>query len=147
MIMRADNPESPRVRRARLQKRALRGVGITLSALMVVTVLSILFLIVRTERAHDEGACKFALTSQRDLGSVQVLEERRSCVPELEERRYLVQRSGKERYELARKRLPKAHFTSDRYKWTLREDDQHLLVLRIDVDGALLSESFEEDVR
>jgi hypothetical protein len=147
MVMRADDPESPRARRARLQKRALRGVGITLSVVMVVMMLSILFLIVRTERAHDEGACKFALSSQRDLGSVQVIEERRSCLPELEERRYLVQRSGSERYELTRKRLPKAHFATDRYKWTLREDDKHLLVLRIDVDGALLSESFEEDLQ
>lgn len=147
MVMRADNPETPRARRARLQKRALRGVGITLSAVMVVTVLSILFLIVRSERAHNEETCKFALVSQRDLGSVQVLEERRSCLPQLEERRYLVRRSSTDSYELTRKRLPQSNFASDRYKWTLREDDKHKLVLRIDVDGKLLSESFEEDVR
>jgi hypothetical protein len=145
--MRAENPETPRARRARLQKRALRGVGITLSALMVVSVLSVLFFIVRTERSHDENVCKFVVYSQRDLGAVHVVEERRSCTPELEERRYLVQRQGVASYELARKRLPRGHFDSDRYKWTLREDDKQKLVVRIDVDGALLSEFFEEDAQ
>jgi hypothetical protein len=145
--MRAENPESPRARRARFQKRALRGVGMTMSGLMVVSVLSVLFFIVRTERAHNEDACKFARHSERDLGNTRVVEERRSCVPELEERRYLVQRTGAVSYELARKRLPVTHFQSDRYKWTLREDDKHMLVVRIDVDGALLSEFHEEDVR
>jgi hypothetical protein len=110
-------------------------------------VLSILFFIVRTERAHDESRCKFAVYSRRDLGATQVIEERRSCLPELEERRYLVQRSGRESYELARKRMPVAQFTSDRYTWTLREDEKHKLVLRIDVDGKLRSEFHEEDVR
>ena len=145
--MRAEIPESPRVRRARLQKRALRGVGIVLSAVMVAMMLAILFLIVRTERAHDEQQCKFTVHSQRDLGDAHVVEESRSCTPELEERRYLVRHGQKPSFELARKRLPRTHFASDRYKWTLREDDKHLLVLRIDVDGALLSESFEEDAQ
>lgn len=145
--MKAESPESPRARRARMQKRALRGVGIVLSALMVVTVLSILFLIVRTERAHDEEQCKFSLFSQRDLDGTQVIEESRTCLPELEERRYLLKRGAESGFELARKRLPTAHFASDRYKWTLREDDKHKIVLRIDVDGKLISESFEGDVR
>jgi hypothetical protein len=130
-----------------MQKRVLRGVGITMSALMVVTVLSILFFIVRTERAHDESTCKFAVYSQRDLGAAQVIEERRACMPELEERRYLVQRSGVASYELARKRMPSAQFQNDRYKWTLREDEKHKLVLRIDVDGKLRSEFHEEDAQ
>lgn len=140
-------PESPRARRAHMQKRLVRRLGMVLSALMVVLVVTVLFLIVRTERAHDESACKFSVHSRRDLGATQVIEERRSCLPELEERRYLVQRAGVDRFELARRRLDSARFASDRYKWSLREDEKHKLVLRIDVDGALLSESFEEDVR
>lgn len=140
-------PESPRARRARTQKRFVRRLGMVLSALMVVLVVSVLGFIVRNERAHDESRCKFTLHSQRDLGATQVIEERRSCLPDLEERRYLIQRAGSERFELARRRLNSARFASDRYKWSLREDEQHKLVLRIDVDGALLSESFEGDVR
>jgi hypothetical protein len=145
--MSVEIPESPRARRARLQKRFVRRLGMGLSALMVVLVLSVLFLIVRTEHAHDESACKFATYSRRDLGAAQVIEERRRCMPNLEERRYLVQRAGAQRFELARRRLDSARFASDRYKWSLREDAQQKLVLRIDVDGALLSESFEEDLR
>ncbi len=140
-------PESPRARRARMQKRLVRQLGMALSALMVVLVVSVLFLIVRTEHAHDESTCKFSVHSRRDLGATQVIEERRSCLPELEERRYLIQRAGADRLELARRRLDSARFASDRYKWSLREDAKHKLVLRIDVDDALLSESFEEDVR
>lgn len=140
-------PDSPRAQRARMQKRMLRIIGIVMSALMVVIVLSILFFIVRTERAHDESTCKFAVHSQRDLGATRVIEEQRTCVPELTERRYLVQRSGAQSYELARKRMPREQFQSDRYKWTLREDEKHKLVLRIDVDGKLRSEFHEEDVR
>lgn len=145
--MSVEIPETPRARRARVQKRLLRRLGMVVSAMMVVMVLSVLFLIVRSERAHDENACKFAVHSKRDLGETQVIEERRSCMPRLEERRYLVQRAGAQPFELARKRLDSARFASDRYKWSLREDAQHRLVLRIDVDGALLGESFEEDVR
>ena len=140
-------PENPRARRAHMQKRFVRQLGMALSALMVVLVVSILYLIVRSERAHDESVCKFAVHSRRDLGATQVIEERRSCQPDLEERRYLIQRAGTEPFELARRRLNSARFASDRYKWSLREDAQQKLVLRIDVDGALLSESFEGDVR
>jgi hypothetical protein len=130
-----------------LHKRLVRRLAMGLSALMVVLVLSVLFLIVRTERAHDESACKFAMYSRRDLGATQVIEERRSCLPNLEERRYLVQRAGAPRFELARRRLDSARFASDRYQWNLREDARQKIVLRIDVDGVLLGESFEEDVR
>jgi hypothetical protein len=129
------------------RKRALRTIGIVMSSLMVVTVLAIFVLIVRTERAHDEARCAFVKRSQRSLGEVVVVEDARSCLPELEERRYSVARKNEPSFELARKRLPKPHFAGDRYRWTLREDEAHKLVLRIEVDGKLSSEFFEVDAR
>jgi hypothetical protein len=128
------------------RKRVLRLIGIVLSSLMVVTVLVIFALIVRTERAHDEARCVFAQHSQRTLGETRVTEDVRRCLPELEERRYLVARKSGAPFELARKRLPQALFASDRYRWTLREDAAHQLVLRIEIDGRLSSEFFEQDV-
>lgn len=128
------------------RRRALRLIGIVMSSLMVITVLAIFLLIVRTERAHDEGRCAFTKRSVRSLGEVLVVEEARSCLPELEERRYLVARKAVAPFELARKRLPKPHFASDRYHWALREDTAHKLVLRIEVDGRLASEFFEQDL-
>lgn len=141
------SPPSPAALLQEKRKRALRILGIAMSSLMVVTVLAIFLLIVRTERAHDEARCGFVKRSQRNLGNVLVLEDTRSCLPELEERRYVVAREAEPRFELARKRLPKQHFTSDRYHWTLREDTDHKLVLRIEVDGELSSEFFEADAQ
>jgi len=128
------------------RKRALRLIGIVMSSLMVVTVLTIFALIVRTERAHDESRCAFRKRSTRNLGAALVVEETRSCLPELEERRYVVARAPAPPFELARKRLPQAQFADARYRWTLREDAPHALVLRIEIDGQLSSEFFEQDV-
>jgi hypothetical protein len=127
------------------RKRALRLIGIVMSSLMVVTVLTILVLIVRTERAHDESRCAFRKLSTRNHGAALVVEEARSCLPELEERRYLVTRASGPPFELARKRLPSAQFADDRYRWTLRDEAQKL-VLRIEIDGQLSSEFFEQDL-
>ena len=144
-----DEPESPPPAALVREKRAriLRRIGMLLSGLMVLTMLTILGLIVRTERAHDEARCGFSRHGQRSLGEVLVLEDARSCLPELEERRYLVQRAGAAPFELARKRLPGALFADDRYRWTLREDAGRKLVLRIEIDGQLSSEFFEQDVQ
>lgn len=128
------------------RKRALRWIGIVMSALMVVTVLTVFVLIVRTERAHDESRCAFRKRSARDHGAALVIEEARSCLPELEERRYLVARPEAAPFELARKRLPMAQFADDRYRWTLREDASRKLILRIEIDGQLSSEFFEQDL-
>lgn len=129
------------------RKRTLRIIGMVASGLMVVGVLVVFALIVRNERAFDESSCKFAPLSQRTFAGAEVLEERRSCLPELEERRYLVRRADQPAYELARKRLPVAHFAADRYVWTLREDRPQKLVIQIDVDGKHSSEFHEEDVQ
>jgi hypothetical protein len=145
--MNAAPPTSGSAALAAQRKRMLRILGMTASALMVLGVLVVFALIVRTERAHDEERCKFAPLSRRTLGEVEVVEERRSCLPELEERRYLVRRGVQAAYELARKRLPSAHFTAERYAWKLREDKPGMLVIEIDVDGKLSSEFHEEDVK
>lgn len=129
------------------RKRALKIIGMVLSAVMVVAMLTVLALIVRNERAHDEQVCKFAPLGERVLGAATIREESRTCLPELEERRYLIERVGAKTFELARKRLPPAYYATDRYVWTAREDKAHKLVVRIDMGGKLMSEFFEEDVQ
>ena len=129
------------------RKRLLKMVGMLVSAGMVLAVSIVLFLIFRTESAHDEATCLFIKSDQRELNGTRVIEESRRCLPELEERRYLVARVDKKPFELARKRLPASSFAPERFKWTLREDKAHKLIIRFDVDGKMLSEFFEEDTR
>ena len=145
--MNAAPPTSGRAALEARRKRTLRRLGMVASGLMVLGVLIVLALIIRTERAHDEARCKFAQLSQRTLGAVEVVEERRRCLPELEERRYLVRRGAEGAYELARKRLPPSLFAAERYAWKLREDESGLLVIELDVDGKRSSEFHEEDVK
>ena len=141
------SPPSPAAVLQEKRKRALRRIGIVMSTVMVLIMLTTLVLIVRTERAHDEERCAFVKLSERSVGDVRVEEDVRNCLPELEERRYVVVRKAAPHFELARKRLPRSHFQGDRYHWTLREDPAHKLVVRIEVDGRLSSEFFEEDTR
>ncbi|HEX6241111.1 MAG TPA: hypothetical protein VFZ61_09475 [Polyangiales bacterium] len=140
-------PTSPGAALKARQQRILRRLGITASALMVIGVLTVLVLIVRTESAHDEERCRFEPVTQRSLAGAEVLEERRSCLPEVEERRYLVQRAGRPAYELARKRLAHAQFAPERYVWKLREEAPQQLVLEIEIDGKPFSEFHEQDRR
>ena len=127
------------------RRRVVRRVGMVLSALMVVLVLSVFALIVRTESAHDEKECPFAALSRRPFEGGEVREETRSCLPEVQERRYLVARPGREPYELARRRLPAASFAPARYRWLVEPAGEDGLVLRMELDGALLGEFHEED--
>jgi len=143
--MSASTPPTPRQLLQQKRKRAVKIVGMIMSALMVIAMLTVLALIVRNERAHDEQTCKFTPLSERTLGRTTVREESRRCLPELEERRYLVERAGEATFELARKRMPPDRFAADRYLWTMREDTAHKLVVRFDANGKLLSEFFEED--
>jgi len=130
---------------AEKRKRLVRRLGIFVSALSVLLVVSVFVLILRTENAHDEATCAFATLGERTLGDVTVSEESRNCLPEVEERRYIVHRASGHEFELARKRLPREHFGRNRYAWELTEDEDHLLVLSIQVDGKLLSEFHEAD--
>lgn len=127
------------------RRAALRRVGIGLSVLMVSTVLLILGLIIRNERAHDEAECPFAPLGEQTFEGGRVLEEQRSCIDELSERRYLLARDGQKTFELARKRLAKDRFKPGRYDVKLDLDAQKRLVLKIYIDGKLSREFREED--
>jgi hypothetical protein len=134
--------------RSNLQEKRrtfVKRIGMAVSALMVLTMLVIFGLIVRSERAHDEGRCPFSAIGEQTLAGVRVVEEARTCLPQVEEHRWLVARPGKDTYELARKRLDRARFSKERFRWSLSQDEKQLLVLTIEVDGALSSEFREED--
>src|SRR5262245_35659916 len=121
-----DFPPSPLLAKRR---QLLRNIGIGLSALMVITVLIIFGLIVRSESAHDEASCPFKKLSERTLGDALVVEETRSCLPQVEERRWLVSRQdGGAALEFARKRADKARFSPEHFSWKLEEDAEHKLV-------------------
>jgi hypothetical protein len=129
------------------RRNTLRTIGIVASALMVAAVLAVLLFIVRSETAHDEASCPFAKRSERVLEGVLVVEESRSCVAEAEEHRWLVSREGGAAVEFARKRLPKEHFSNDRAMWVLSLDEKKMAVLKLHVDGKVISEAHEADAR
>lgn len=135
-------PPSPAHEQRRIM---LRRIGIALSALMVLTVVAVFVLILRTERAHDEASCPFTKSTEQPFSGGRVIEEQRSCVPEVEERRYLLERTGKKSFEFARKRLGSQFFRENRYEWKVVEDAQKRVRLRVLVDGKLSSEFREED--
>jgi hypothetical protein len=135
-------PPSP----AHEQRRVLlRRIGIALSALMVLTVLTVFVLILRTESAHDEATCKFVQSAEQPFVGGRVVEEKRSCVPEVEERRYMLERAGKKPYELARKRLGSQFFRENRYEWKVVDEGDKGVRVRMLVDGKISSEFREED--
>jgi hypothetical protein len=129
------------------RKRVLRYIGMALSALMVLTVLTVFLLILRNESAHDEAKCPFKHAGENVFNGGKVEEEQRTCVNGISERRYLVQREGKPDFELARKRLASDRFEPQRYRWTVDQDAQARLVLKVFVDGKLSSEFREEDAQ
>jgi hypothetical protein len=127
------------------RKRLVRKMGIAVSALMVLMVLSVFALIVRSERAHDETRCPFARRSQQALADLVVIEEARRCVPEAEERRWLIARGGKPPFEFARKRLPIGLFNHADTKVKLDRDKQGLVVMTLNVGGVGPTEFREAD--
>jgi hypothetical protein len=127
------------------RKKVLRYIGMALSGLMVLTVLTVFALIVRNESAHDEAKCPFTHAGEQLFDGGRVEEQERTCVGGISERRYLVERPGKASFELARKRLASERFERQRYRWELSQDDQKRLVLKVLVDGKLSSEFREED--
>lgn len=127
------------------RRKLLKYIGMALSGLMVLTVLTVFVFIMRNENAHDEATCPFAPVSERPFADGKVLEEERSCVPGISERRYRVARDGKPVYELARKRLSTERFAPPRYHWVLKPDTQGRLILTVLVDGKVSSEFREED--
>lgn len=136
----------PASREAERRQMLIRRIGIVASALMAVLVLVVFGLVVRSESAHDEASCPFALVGERSLGEATVVEESRSCVPEAEEHRWLLRRPGQSTVELGRKRLPSERFHKDRTKWKLSEDKNKQVVLEIEVDGRPFSAFHEADL-
>lgn len=136
-------PTSPLAER---RQKFVRKLGMAVSGLMVVLVVTIFALVLRSESAHDEASCPFQELSERKLKSATVREQMRACVPEAEEHRWLLSRDGKPEVELGRKRLPKERFTATRTKWTLSPDEGNEVILRIEVDGQMLSEFREADL-
>jgi hypothetical protein len=127
------------------RKKLLRRIGIAVSVLMVVMVVTIFALIVRSERAHDEARCPFARKSQEALGELVLIEEARRCVPEAEERRWLIARPGKPPFEVGRKRLPLGLFAHPKTHVKAERDKQGLVVLTLNVEGVGHTEFREID--
>lgn len=127
------------------RKRILKYIGMALSALMVLTVLTVFALIVRSESAHDEAKCPFVPVGERPFEGGKMVEQQRSCLEGLTERRYLLERTGQAGFELARRRLASERLDPQRYHWNVSLDAQKRVVLKVFVDGKLTSESHEED--
>lgn len=126
--------------RARLLKR----VGMVLSGLMLLMFGMISFFVIRAELAHDEQDCPFQPATERKLkGGLVVAEHMRSCLPDVQERLWTLQRPGEAPRELGRRRLSAELFDEDRYRWTLRFDDDEKVVLRIENEGAPPTEFHE----
>lgn len=91
----------------------------------------ILLFILRSEVAHDESRCPYALlTTRRIDANTEVIEERRSCIDGVEDRRYSVRRPDSLR-PLGTRRLPPSAFETPPYKWTaeLRDGQMFLKVV------------------
>jgi hypothetical protein len=127
------------------RKRILKYIGMALSALMVLTVLTVFALILRNESAHDEQACPFQPAGERPFEGGRVVEQQRTCVSGISEHRYLIERPGQKPFELARKRLASDRFEANRFRWDVAVDDKRRVVLNMNVDGKPSSEFREED--
>ena len=83
----------------------------------IVAPLVILAFIVVTQFAHDPQRCPYHASSQQTLDrDVMVVEEKRSCLPQVEERRYTLTRAGHMQV-LGTRRLRAAAFAGG-YRWT-----------------------------
>jgi hypothetical protein len=127
------------------RKRILKYIGMALSALMVLTVLTVFALILRNESAHDEKSCPFQPSSERYFEGGKVIEEKRTCINGIAERRYLLARNGQKSFELARKRLAADRFEGGRYVWDVHLDDKKRAIINMYVEGKPSSEFREED--
>lgn len=136
-------PTPPAVQAQR--KRILKYLGMALSALMVLTVLTVFALILRNESAHDEQTCPFQHLAYKPFEGGKVAEEQRTCVSGISEHRYLVERTGQKPFELARKRLASDRFEGGRFQWQVTTDGKKRVVVRMTVDGKPSSEFREED--
>ena len=91
--------------------------------------------VVRTQRAHDESQCPYKELSRRTLvdGAI-VVEERRSCLPNVEDRRYVLRR-GKHVQVLGRRLFDSAAFAAPEYGWDAGVSDGGEVHIHIDTPG------------
>lgn len=80
--------------------------------------IAILGFVLFTEDAHDAGRCPFVEIERREIApALVVVESARSCVPDIEERRWALERDRRSRV-LGNRRLDRAAFAPERYRWT-----------------------------
>lgn len=127
------------------RRKLVRTFGMAASALMVLTLLTVFVLIARDRAAHDEATCPYQPLTERPYSKGRVLEQSRSCTPEVSERRYLLEREGAAPLEIAVRRLPPAKFAPDRYRWEVSEDPEKGVVVQFHIDGQLSNEYREHD--
>lgn len=77
----------------------------------------VLVFILRTESAHDESQCPYQEVTQRTLADgATIVEQRRSCLPQVEERRFLLRRETHQQV-LGRRRFDPSAFAGPEYAW------------------------------
>lgn len=90
--------------------------------------------IVLTQLAHDPVRCPFREYSRQRLGTeLSVLEEARSCLPQVEERRFTLLR-GSQTQVLGARRLREAAFASG-YHWSAAQGQGGEVKLTVHNDG------------
>lgn len=115
----------------------LRGVAAT----SVLLFLSVVFFVVRTERAFRESVCPFRPVASREVSGIGAVEEEaRRCLPDVEERRWTLVRAGAGDPEAARRvlgtrRLATKFFAPGAYRWRVEAEGARGLALRIENDG------------
>ncbi len=114
--------------------RTLKGIGIVLALGSVLSVLAIVFIVMRSEMRHRESECPFEERSiRRHSAEVSVREEARSCDDETAEHRFWLLRSDNPPRLLGGRRLPKDRYAEKRYRWFIEEGERGVAI-RIEND-------------
>ena len=101
----------------------------------VISVLSIIFVVMRSEIAHRESECPFEERSLRKFNAeVSIREEARSCDAQTAEHRFWLLRSDQKPRLLGGRRLPKDRYADERYRWSIEEGARGIAI-QIENDG------------
>jgi hypothetical protein len=102
--------------------------------------------ILRSESAHR--GCPYHELTRRSLGpGLFLVEERRSCLPDIEERRYTLLRGATTR-RLGERRFAREAYARGHYAWTAKSTAEGEVQIRIHNDGhpdALFREGTPEE--
>lgn len=108
---------------------AIKAIGAVLAAGSVLSVLAIVFIVMRSELRHRESECPFEELSLRTIDSkLSIREEARSCDTKTSERRFWLLREGNEPKLLGGRRLPKDHYEPSRYRWSVDEGERGVAI-------------------